>query len=121
MVLSMDALRDAAWIRLDRLCLADLPSYGAVGGSYVIREIESGEVVYIGSTGRLRRRLFGNHLGGVGGDTTQRIHEEEFAGDAVARLEMTWVVTDEWKALEKELKRQFAPLAPNSLPRWVRR
>lgn len=117
----MDALRDAVWIRLDRLCVADLPNYGAIGGCYVIREVDSREVVYIGSTDTLRRRLFGNYLGGVGGDTTQRVHATLFEADTVARVEVTWIVSESWKALEVDLKHQFGLLGGMRLPRWVRR
>jgi hypothetical protein len=117
----MEALRDATWVRLDQLRVADLPEYGAVPGCYVIREIDSGEIVYIGSTDTLRRRLFGNHLGGVGGDTTQRIHAVLFQDDTVARVEVTWVVSESWRMLEAELKRQFGLLGGTRLPRWVRR
>lgn len=117
----MKALVNAGWIRLDRLCLADLPNYGDVSGVYVIREVGSGEVIYIGSTDKLRRRLFANHLGGVGGSTTQRIHGELFAPKVLESVEVAWVVADNWKGLEIELKRQFAALGGRPLPRWVRR
>lgn len=114
-------MRDATWIRLDRLCLADLPDYGDVPASYVFREAASGEVIYIGSTDTLRRRLFGNHLGGVGGATTKRIHAALFEPEVLAGVEVAWVVSEDWKGLEIELKRQFARLGAERLPRWVRR
>lgn len=117
----MDALSDATWIRLDRLCLADLPKYGGVAACYVFREAASGEVIYIGSTDTLRRRLFGNYLGGVGGATTQRIHAALFEPEVLARVEVSWITADDFKALEIELKRQFALLGAERLPRWVRR
>lgn len=117
----MDSLRDAVWIRLDRLSLADLPNYGDAPGVYVFRVASTGEVVYIGSTDRLRRRLFANHLGGVGGSTTQRVHASLFEPEVLAGIEVTWLVSQEWKALEIELKRQFGLLGSARLPRWVRR
>lgn len=117
----MDALRKATWIPLDRLCLADLPKYGDVGACYVFREAMSGEVVYIGSTDTLRRRLFGNHLGGVGGATTRRIHAALFEPEVLAGVEVAWIVSEDWKGLEIELKRQFALVGARRLPRWVRR
>lgn len=107
---------------LDRLCLADLPRYGEFSAAYVFRHIASGEIYYIGSTDRLRRRLFGNHLGGVGGKTTQRVHGELCTSpEVVAGMEVAWIESDDWIRLEKDLKRQFAMLGGERLPRWVRR
>ena len=117
----MDALSAAIWIPLDRLCLADLPEHGEVPGCYVFRQAASGEVIYIGSTDTLRRRLFANHLGGVGGATTKRVHAALFAPGVLAGVEVTWLVTQEYKALEIELKRQFGLLGAERLPRWVQR
>ena len=117
----MKALANARWIKLDRLCLADLPNYCDVAGVYVMRRAATGEVIYIGSTDTLRRRLFANHMGGVGGLTTQRIHAELFAPDVLAGVEVTWIVSDDHKGLEIELKRQFVGLGGSSLPAWVRR
>ncbi len=117
----MEALRDATWIRLDRLCAADLPQYGDVRGCYVFRKAASGEIIYIGATDKLGRRLFGNYIGGVGGPTTKRIHAALFEPEVLAGVEVAWVVSEHWKALETELKRQFAMLAARPLPRWVRR
>ena len=117
----MDAVREATWIRLDRLCLADLPHYGEVPGSHVFREATSGEIICIGSTAKLGRRLFGNYIGGIGGATTKRIHVALFEPEVLAGVEVAWVVSEHWKALEIELKRQFAKLGVRPLPRWVRR
>jgi predicted GIY-YIG superfamily endonuclease len=117
----MKALADARWIRLDRMSLSDLPNYGDVPGVYVMRRAATGEVIYIGSTDTLRRRLFANHLGGVGGSTTQRIHAELFAPEVLAGIEVAWVVSKDWKGLEIEMKRQFAALGGAALPAWVRR
>jgi predicted GIY-YIG superfamily endonuclease len=117
----MQALASARWIRVDRLCLADLPDYGDVSGVYMMRRAATGEVIYIGSTDTLRRRLFGNHLGGVGGATTQRVHAELFAPEVIAGVEVAWVLSDDWKGLEIEMKREFAALGGAALPAWVRR
>ena len=117
----MDELRNATWIRLDRLCLADLPKYGDVPACYLFREVASGEVIYIGSTEKLGRRLFGNYIGGVGGATTKRIHAALFEPKVLAGVEVAWIEGDDFKALEIELKRQFAELGARPLPRWVRR
>lgn len=121
MVAPMEALRDATWITLDRLCLADLPDYGDVGACYVFRDAVSHEILYIGSTDTLRRRLFGNHLGGVGGPTTQRVHAAIFEPDVLGGVEVTWIVSDDHKTLEVDLKRQFAMNRVRQLPRWVKR
>ena len=106
---------------MERLCLADLPSYGEFPAAYVFRHAASGEVYYIGSTDQLRRRIFGNHLGGVGGETTKRIHGQLFMPEVLAGMEVAWIESQDWKGLEKELKRQFEALGGDRLPRWVRR
>jgi hypothetical protein len=117
----MDALTDVRWVRIDRLSVADLPRYGAVAGCYVMREVASGEVIYIGSTSSLRRRLFANHIGGVGGPTAKRVHASLFDGDYIAGVEVTWLVASDYLSLEMELKRQFGLLGGERLPRWTRR
>jgi excinuclease UvrABC nuclease subunit len=118
----VQALRAAKWIALDRLCLADLPDWGGdISGCYVFRRAASGEVVYIGSTDTLRRRLFGNYLGGVGGSTTKRIHAALFEPEVLAGIEVAWIVSEDWQALETELKRQFAMRGGPRLPIWVKR
>jgi hypothetical protein len=117
----MDAMRDSKWIRLDRLCLADLPKYGNVPGCYLFREAASGEVIYIGSTKALGHRLFGNHLGGVGGPTTQRVHAAFFEPEVLAGVEVAWIESSDYRTLEVELKRQFALLGAQRLPRWTKR
>lgn len=117
----MNALANARWVPLDRLSLSDLPEYGEVSGCYVFRIAATGEVIYIGKTDNLRRRLFVNHLGGWGGATTQRIHAALFEPSVLAGVEVAWLVSDTPESLERELKRQFAALGGAALPRWVRR
>jgi hypothetical protein len=117
----MDALPTTKWIRLDRLCLADLPHYGDVPGCYMFREATSGEIIYIGSTSKLGRRLFGNYIGGIGGATTKRVHAALFEPEVLTGVEVTWFASDHWKTLEIELKHEYALLGARPLPRWVRR
>ncbi|MGH2428379.1 MAG: GIY-YIG nuclease family protein [Candidatus Limnocylindria bacterium] len=98
-----------------------MPSYGEFPAAYVFRHAASGEVYSIGSTDELRRRLFGNHLGGVGGKTTKCVHGELFMPEVLAGMEVTWIESQDWESLEDELKRQFRALGGERLPRWVRR
>lgn len=55
------------WLSLAHLSISQLPDRGSCPGAYVFRDTQSKEIIYIGSTRSLRRRLLANHLGGVGG------------------------------------------------------
>lgn len=51
----------------------------------------------------------------------KRIHAASFEAGTVEHVEVTSLVTESWKTLEIELKRQFGLLGGPPLPRWVRR
>jgi hypothetical protein len=108
------------WFPLTRVAIGDLPRFGDVPAVYAFREIGSSELLYIGSTGCLRQRLFGNYLGGVGGLTTQRINGLLCDEQWLARVEVAWERTDAYKAREEDLKEHYRR-AFNRLPSWTRR
>ena len=112
----MKRVRDAHWLPLAGLSLGDLPRLGNVGAAYMFRDALTEELLYIGSTDCLRRRLFGNHLGGVGGATTQRVNGLLLHRNRVARVQVAWFVTREWKRLEDVLKAEFRAEHDYSLP-----
>ncbi len=53
---------------LDNLAIKDVPEQGKYGFVYIFRRHNTKEVLYIGGTTDLRRRLFGNYIGGVGAE-----------------------------------------------------
>ena len=66
---SMEQLRAFGnWIPLARLCVAEMPRYGAISGVYAMRSTGTGEILYIGSTSSLRRRVLGSRTVDQGGE-----------------------------------------------------
>lgn len=106
------------WRSFEHLAIADLPRYGEIRAVYAMRS-KSGELLYIGSTDNLRRRLFGNFIGGVGGATTKRVNSLLFSGGTVADIEVAWLETADYREREGELKKIHRKVH-GSLPRWTR-
>jgi len=71
------------------------------------RRVGNSDILYIGSTDNLVQRIFGNYLGGVGGETTQRIHKLLFEEGYLEKAEIGWTVAENPKELEKELRMKF--------------
>ena len=73
-----------------------------------------------GSTDCLRRRILGNYLGGVGGDTTQRIHGDLFDNGMIEHVEISWQETSdkaEASRMEKEFRDDYKK-ANGKRPPW---
>lgn len=104
----------AIWIPFAELSVSDLPHAGNVSGAYAFRNIADKQVQYVGGTNNLRRRLFGNYLGGIGGSTTQRIHDYLFNDGNIMLVEVGWWTSEEYTEKEAELK-------GGTLPPWNRR
>jgi len=105
------------WFPLFRLSVGDLAHNRDISGVYAMRSAATGEVLYIGSSNSLRRRIFGNYIGGVGGETTQRIHEMLFSEGQVAKVEVAWIEVDVYKNKETELKEEYRR-KHGRLPKW---
>jgi excinuclease UvrABC nuclease subunit len=105
------------WFPLAHLNTGDLVQHRTISGVYAMRLAATGEILYIGSSNNLRRRIFGNYLGGVGGETTQRIHELLFAEGQITRVELAWIEVDEYRDKEAELKEEYRK-KHGHLPRW---
>ena len=105
------------WIPLAGLSIGELPQYGAISAVYAMRSIGTGEILYIGSTNNLRRRVFGNYVGGVGGETTQRLHETLFSEGKIAEVELAWTETNAYQERETELKDEYRKQY-GRLPKW---
>jgi predicted GIY-YIG superfamily endonuclease len=111
----------AKWINLADLSVSRLPDLGSGPGVYVFRESATGEWLYIGSTSCLRRRLFGNHLGGVGGATTKRVNGLLFDENRIGDVEVAVHPADDYRQLEERLKLEHAATHDGRLPVWTRR
>jgi len=105
------------WIPLLNLAVGALPGHGNISGVYALRSTTTGEIIYIGSTNNLRRRVFGNYIGGVGGQTTQRVHELLFSEGWITDLEVAWIETDGYKEKEAELKKEYRKKYGH-IPKW---
>ena len=107
------------WHPLSGLTVKDLPVSNTSGFVYILRKSGTKEILYVGSTENLLRRIFGNYLGGVGGETTQRIHKLLFEEGAIADTEIAWKQTLNHKLEEKRLRHSFYK-AKGRLPLWNR-
>ena len=105
------------WIPLLRLGVRDLPRHGNISSVYALRSAATGEILYIGSSNKLRRRVFGNYIGGVGGETTQRVHELLFSQGQIAKVEVAWIKTAGYTEKEAELKEEYRKKY-GRLPKW---
>jgi hypothetical protein len=101
------------WLPLRNLGVAHLPQYGECPAVYALRDATSGQILKFGSTGRLRRRIFGNYLGGVGGGTTKRIYGQLFVNKMIDRVELAWIETSD-KAEADRKEREFREAYKNA-------
>ena len=111
------------WHPLDELTISDVPYKQK--GVYVFRlrsPLKAGvsDILYIGSSDHLVRRVFGNYFGGVGGKTTKRIHNLLFEEKYLEKGEVGWTIVEDSKVLEKELKVKFRR-EHRQLPSWNKR
>ncbi len=91
------------WLPLRRLAIGDLLSCGDFPAVYGLRDATTKDILKYGSTKQLRQRIFANYLGGIGGETTKRIHYELFSKNMIDRVEVSWLETkDAEEAKEKE-------------------
>jgi len=80
------------------------------------------DILYIGSTGNLRERIYGNYVKGQGGPTTKRIRYMLFKKGYIDRVEISWktlTTRNESKKLEKELLEKYEK-GHHELPPWNR-
>jgi len=110
------------WHLLNKLAISEV--LYKQEGVYVIkskislqRRVGKSDILYIGSSDNLVRRIFGNYLGGVGGGTTQRIHKLLFEEGYLEKTDIGWALTKEFRKLEKDLKMEFER-EHRELPPW---
>ncbi len=95
-------------------------------GVYVLRLEHSfgrlkgeSDILYIGSTDNIQHRIIENYLGGRGGKTTQRIYYYIFRRKYLESIEISWVISNCPKQLEKELLKKYEE-EHHELPPWNR-
>ena len=96
------------------------PKFGTICAVYALRLIATNEILYVGSTGRLARRLFANYLGGLGGDTTRRIHLKLFDEGYISTVELGYIDAVGHVAKEVEFKQRYKNTHHGNLPPWNR-
>jgi hypothetical protein len=109
------------WTLFADLSVSRLPDFGSGSGAYVFRDRATGEWRYIGSTNCLRRRLFGNYLGGVGGATTKRVNGLLFDQRYIGDVEVAVHPAEEYLQREEGLKAEYKATHGGRLPVWTRR
>jgi hypothetical protein len=72
---------------------------------YAFRDARNGEILKYGKTGCAGDRIFKNHIGGNGGATTQRIHDNLFADGMIEHVEIAWIETPDAPQAELKEKR----------------
>ena len=113
------------WILLANLKLADMPEHGGFPGVavvYALRDARTGDILKYGYSSDLRGRIFGNYVGGAGGGTTQRIHDELFGNKNISHVEIAWIVmesSDAAKIQETQFRAEYIKRV-GRLPFWDR-
>jgi hypothetical protein len=65
------------------------------------------DILYIGKTKNLAKRIFGGYLAGYGGKTTQKIHTALFNEGYIEKTAISWMLTNNHKTTQKELLENF--------------
>jgi hypothetical protein len=117
------------WISLSDLRVSDLPRrsrWWTCCAAYAFRDSRNQEILKFGETQDLRRRIFGNYIGGIGGTSKTGfwIHEKIFRLGYIDYVELAWVVTAS-KAKARSLESQFLAGYKSThggrRPKWNRR
>jgi hypothetical protein len=96
------------WIALKSLSLSHFPSYGQCSIVYALRNGRTGEILKFGKASCARDRIFRNYIGGAGGATTKRIHDNLFADAEIEHVEIAWNQTTTGAGAELAEKRYRA-------------
>jgi hypothetical protein len=109
------------WFPLRDLALVQMPQHGQLPAVYALRDGRTGDILKFGCTNDLRRRIFGTYIGGVGGKTTQRIHDELFQNNMIDRVELAWIEArdaQEAKDKETEFRLAYKEVNKGKRPSW---
>jgi hypothetical protein len=65
------------------------------------------DIIYIGKTNKLTKRIFGGYLAGYGGKTTRKINSKLFDDGYLEKTAISWMTADNPKLSQKELLDKF--------------
>jgi hypothetical protein len=65
------------------------------------------DILYIGKSKKPTKKILGGYLAGFGGKTTRRINARLFDDGYIERTGISWVLSDNPKALQQELLEKF--------------
>jgi hypothetical protein len=115
------------WLPLRELRVADFPNCGDCCAVYALRDCRSSEIIKFGQTDTLRRRIFGNFVGGIGGhggsSTTQFVHQRLFCNSMIDHVEISWIVTKDKttaKLMENQFRQSYKTAHDGHRPLWDR-
>jgi len=115
------------WKALATLSVDDLPQRGNFSAAYAFRDSRNHEIIKLGETGTLRRRIFGNFIGGVGGrsdSTTQLVHCSLIHERTINHIEIAWIKTktkSAARAIEKQFRQEYKAAHRGHRPKWDHR
>ena len=66
------------------------------------------DILYIGKTKKLAKRVFGGYLAGYGGKTTRKINSKLLVDGYIEKVTISWMHTDNPKAKQEELLDYYA-------------
>ncbi|MDR1993411.1 MAG: hypothetical protein LBQ98_07970 [Nitrososphaerota archaeon] len=108
------------FLPLKELQLSSLPentnSVIVIADITLIDKPES-DILYIGKTKKLAKKIFGGYFAGYGNKTTQKIHTALFDEGYIEKTAISWFLTNNPKATQKELLENFKK-EHTSCPPW---
>jgi hypothetical protein len=67
----------------------------------------SSDIVYIGKTKKLSKRIFGGYLSGYGGKTTRKISSKLIDDGYIEKIAVSWMLTDNPRVAQVKLLEDF--------------
>jgi hypothetical protein len=65
------------------------------------------DILYIGKSKKMAKKVFGGYLAGYGGKTTKKISEQLLNDRYIEKVTISWMLSDNPKATQKELLNDF--------------
>jgi hypothetical protein len=98
------------WYPLKNLSFSNLP-YNKSSVFVIIDKTLSGktvsDVIYVGRSKKPTKRILGGYISGYGGKSSQNINKRLFDEGYIEKSAISWVLSDNPKAMQKELLSKF--------------
>jgi hypothetical protein len=75
------------------------------------------DILYIGKSKKLAKKVFGGYLGGYGGKTSRKISSKLLDEGYIEKVEVSWMLSDNPKAAQQELLDGFKK-EHGAFPAW---